>query len=135
MPGVISFFNIYHFILDKAIETWFSALKKFKISSVQLLGLLFCICLYTPVGAQPPFEHPLSLHILYYFVVELPFLFEIELEETVGDLGAALTTEDKHGLASNGYGEVAASRRTVPRLSDLFPLPSIPLGTGNNSHY
>lgn len=29
-------------------------MKNFKISSVELLGLLFCKCLYNPVGAQPP---------------------------------------------------------------------------------
>lgn len=66
------YFPVY--MTSKGVNMWLlhssgagalkSTLKNFKISSVQILSLLFCKCLYTPVGAQPRSEHPLSLHIL-----------------------------------------------------------------------
>jgi len=50
---------------------------------------------------------------------ELPFVAEVKLEKVVGYLCSALTGEDKHGVASDGQSEVAASRRNVTTLIHL----------------
>ena len=44
---------------------------------------------------------------------------ECELEEVVGDLGAALPGEDEHTVARHGAGEVTAGRRDVALLVNL----------------
>ena len=44
---------------------------------------------------------------------------EGELEEIVGDLGAALPGEDEHAVARHGAGEVTAGRRDVALLVNL----------------
>ena len=44
---------------------------------------------------------------------------EGELEEVVGDLGAALSGEDEHAVPRHGAREVAAGRRDVALLVNL----------------
>lgn len=44
---------------------------------------------------------------------------KLELEEVVGDLGSALSREDKHLVSAHGHREVTAGRRDLTTLLNL----------------
>lgn len=52
---------------------------------------------------------------------------KVELEECIGDLGAALPAEDEHAAPGDGHREVAARRRALPLLRHLLPLTVLAL--------
>ena len=60
-----------------------------------------------------------TMHFAVFYSMSLRGGVEGELEEVVGDLGAALSGEDEHIVARHGAGEVTAGRRDVALLMNL----------------